>query len=773
MGSPPLSGRILRFGRFELDPESQQLRRAGALLRIQPQPLKVLCVLVSRAGQVVSREELRQELWGNETYVDFAQGLNYCIRQIRAVLGDEAQAPRYIETIPRRGYRFIAGVDGTDTISRPEVAPPQGQLARWLQHIPRWAFAISVLSLVALIAASVMVRSSEHPALSEKDSILITDFANSTGDPVFDGTLRTAVSVDLEQSPYLNMVSDETVRQALRLMNKPTEALITPEIGREICRRNGTKAMLTGSIGTLGSRYLLTLEVVNASSGDTLAEEQAQANSKEQVLSALSRSDDKLRKRLGESLASIQQFGKPLEQVTTSSFEALQLFTLGEEKRAEGEYNAVPFFKRAIQLDPSFASAHATLGTVYNNLEQLQLAEEHEKKAIALSDRVSEREKLYITAHYYILTGQRDKALLTYETYSRLYPHDGLPESNLALEYDLLGQFNKTLEHARNAYRLDPDGAFAYIHAASALEGLGRIDEAKAVITQGLRRVPDSHQLHLELSNIALAQGDAATRNREDALVRATPNGRLDLLYRDAALAAGRGQLREAQELYSQAAQTAVSLGLQGNASFAMALRAVYEAYLGKPLEAKASARAALKHSQMSDIIQPAAISLAVAGEGHQAETLIDNLAKERPEDTTLRFKWVPTVHALVALNHGDSEAAIRILGPAVPYDGANLDPGANLDSMLARANAFLHSKRAPEAIEEFRRIISLKIHSRYDPACSLAQLGLARTYKLAGDMASSRTAYQDFLTLWKDADADIPILKQAIYESRQLSQAH
>ncbi len=758
-----LSAKTLRFDVFELDLEAQQLRKAGALVRLQPHPFKVLAALARHAQQIVTREELRREVWGDQTFVDFEQGLNFCIRQIRTVLGDEAQTPRYIETIPRRGYRFIAMVDGTDTISRPEIEPAQGPLARRLRQIPRWAFAVSIPLLVALIATAVIIRSSAHPALSEKDAILITDFANSTDDPIFDGTLRCAVSVDLAQSPYLNIVSDDKVRQALRLMNKPTDARITAEIGREICQRNGIKAMLTGSIATLGNRYLMILAVVNASSGDTLAQEQAQANSKEQILGALSKSDDKLRKQLGESLASIQQFGKPLEQVTTSSFEALQLYVLGQEKRAEGEYNAIPFFQRAIQLDPSFADAHAALGTVYLNLEQLHLAEEYEKRALALSDRVSERERLYITAHYYILIGQRDKALLTYETYSRLYPHDGLPENNLANEYNLRGRFDKGLEHARKALQLNPDNVSACVMAAWALESLGRIDEAKAVVNDTLRLVPDSHQLHLELSNIALAQGDTAARNHEDAVLRATPNGKLDLLYRDAALAAARGRLREAQELYSQTVEMALSLDLKDNASFAMALRAVYEAYLGKASDAKASVKTALKLSQMSDTIEPAAVSLAAAGGGHQAETLIDNLAKERPEDTTIHFVWVPTVHAWVALNHGDSEAAIRVLGPAVPYDRANVDP------MLARADAFLQSKRLPEATEEFRRIISLRTRFPYDPACSLAQLGLARAYKLAGDMASSRAAYKDFLTLWKDADPDLPILRQAQAECAKL----
>ncbi len=762
MSSPSSSRAVLRFGPFEIDREEQQLRKSGILVRIQPQPFKVLTALVARRGETVTREELRRELWGDQTFVDFEQGLNYCIRQIRTVLSDDAQSPLYIETIPRRGYRFIGPVEELEDPVRAKAAPPASPAPKE-GRIPRWVLVSALLVIVIPAGVWLLIRSVNRPSLTERDSILITEFSNTTGDPLFDGTLRRAVSVDLGQSPYLNVVSDDRIRQVLGLMSKPADSRITPEVGREICLRSGTKAMLTGSISPLENQYLLTLEVLNAGSGDLLAEERVQVSARDQVLTALGKAADQARKKLGESLASIQQFGKPLEQVTTPSLEALQAYTLGMEKRRESDYDSVPFFQRAIELDPNFALAHASLGAVYLNLEQLPLAEEHEKKAMALTDRVTERERLYITAHYYLLIGQIDKLILTYETYARQYPRDWVPEVNLATEYNGLGRYDKALGHALKALRLNSDNPGNIMEAANAYLGLERIAEAKAEIAEGLKHNPDSSGLHLALSNIALAEGDEATRNREDAQIRSTPSGNLNLLYRDAALAASRGRLREAQRLYDQAVGMAQKLGLKDNASFAWALRAVYESYLEKPSDAIDSARNALKLSQMSDTIEPAAFALARAGAEHQAESLIDNLANQRPDDEMVRFVWAPAVHALASLNHGDPEAAIRMLGPAIPYDRGSTDV------MLVRANAFLKAGHAADAVEEFRRITLLRNYAPSDPACALAQLGLARAYDLTGQKAKSEDAYRAFLGPWKGADSDSTILQRATAEFAEL----
>lgn len=767
MDSRPSSYKLLKFGLFELDPKTQQLCKAGVPLRIQPQPFKVLAVLASSGGRIVTREELRRELWGAETFVDFEQGVNYCIRQIRTVLGDEAQSPHYIETIPRRGYRFIATVESPEAAREEHDGVEDGPQAKrkvWSRR--RIILAVSAVLVVGILTAVMAaVRSHRHPALTARDYLLITEFSNQTGDPLFDATLRKAVSIDLGQSPYLNIVSDDKIRQTLILMGKPKDARVTPEVGREICQRNGFKAMMTGSLATLGSQYLLTLEVMNVGSGDELAEERVQAAAKADILGALDRSDQRLREKLGESLSTIQQFDQPLAQATTSSLQALQLYTLGLEKRNnDGELAAIPFFERALQIDPDFALAHAYLGTAYLNVEQLQLAEDHEKRAMTLIDRVSEREKLYITAHYFLLIGQREKVVETYETYSRLYPQDPVPQTNLANEYSILGRYDKALEHALQGLRLSPDSVVLLGEAGAAYAALGRFDEAKEAITSGLRLSPDHTWLHLLVSNIALAQGDAATRSREDAVLRATPGGTLDLLYRDAALAASRGRLRESEGLYLQASQMALKLGMKDNASFAMALRAVYEAYLGKPAQAKESARAALKLSHMSDTIEPVAVALAVAGDEKQSGALIDELAKRRPQDMNVRFVWVPMIQAIAKQHHGDFDGAIHLVAGGIPYDRGNLD------SMFWRANGLLQARHGREALEEFRRLTSLRNGFPADPAGALAVLGLARAYVQTGDANSGRRCYEEFRTLWKDADPDLPVLKRATVESSMLN---
>jgi DNA-binding winged helix-turn-helix (wHTH) protein/tetratricopeptide (TPR) repeat protein len=764
MDSRPVPGKILRFGVFELDPETQQLRKAGVLLHLQPQPFKVLSLLISRAGHLLTREELRHELWGDEIYVDFEQGLNYCIRQIRAVLEDDAQTPRYIETIIRRGYRFIGPIL---TEEPPQKQHPMHGADGQRMTYPRrhWRVLLVAVALFALIATVAYIWKLRFPRhLSEKDTIVLLDFANNTGDPVFDHTLKQGLSIQLEQSPFLNLLSDQKARETLKMMRLPRDAPLTMEVGGQVCQRTGSVAVIVGTIQRFGTRYVLGLDALDCRNGDSLGREQVQAARKEDVLKALGEASAKLREKLGESLSSIQKFDTPIEQATTPSLEALQYFTLGSEKRShEGAIPAIPFFQRAIQIDPDFALAHARLGVLYHNVEQLETAEEHEKKALALSDHVSERERLYIAAHYYGLIGQMEEEIQTYETYSRLYPRDPLPHSNLAREYNDLGQYDKALEHGLEELRLSPGTADTYINLSQTYRALGRPEEARAVLIEGIKHVPDSSALHLELSNVALAQGDTATREKEDALLGATPEGTLNLVYRDAALAVSHGELRNAQKLYYQAKELALKLQLKDNASFAMALRAVYESYLLEPTQANKSATTALQISQMKDTIPPAAMALAASGEERQAETLIQQLAKRRPKDTLIQFIWVPTVQAIISLRHGNAEQAVQILSSAVPYDRANLDP------RLARGNALLRANHATEAVAEFGEILRLRTRYPEDPACALAQLGLARSYVLADDKVQGRAAYEQFLTLWKDADSDIPILIEAKAEYAKL----
>jgi tetratricopeptide (TPR) repeat protein/predicted Ser/Thr protein kinase len=648
------------------------------------------------------------------------------------------------------------------------------QMAVGLLKRHKLSAAALVLALVALLAVIAwrFVPFHHAAALTEADSILLTDFTNTTGDSVFDGTLRKALAVDLEQSPYLNVFSDAKVQQTLKFMGRSPDTRITSEVGREICQRNGVKAMLTGSIASLGAQYLVTLEAVNAATGDMLAEEQAQAASKELVLNALGSGSSKLRARLGESLASVQKFDKPLAEATTSSLEALKAFSLGDAQMSLAEsLAAIPFYQRAIELDPNFAMAYGRLNAAYTNLGEAELSEECQKKAFDLRERVSEREELYITARYYRVSGQIEKAIQACELHRHAYPRDPLAPIGLANSYDALGQFDKALEYALESVRLDPDRVQGYLLAAIAYAGLNRPGEAKAILNSALQRGVGGYATHYFLSLIAVSQGDRAAQEREDAFVKGNVEGELALVNRDARLAASRGQLTQARELFSRATQMAQRLSLKERAATAVVEEAGIAADFGYRAEAAKGATAALAISRGPNVVYWAARTLALAGERDKSETLIAELAERRPEDVIVGSVEAPEVKAINELNRGNPAKAIELLQSATPYEGRSWGFGVR----STRGNAYLKAGRGKEAAQEFQKVLAVAsslamgLYTATGALASTAQLGLARAYALQGDVAKSRMAYQDFLALWKDADPDIAILQQAKAEYAKL----
>jgi len=637
--------------------------------------------------------------------------------------------------------------------------------------LKRHRLGAAVLLLVLAASLAVIARRfvpfRHATALTEADSILLTDFTNTTGDSVFDGTLRKGLAVDLEQSPYLNVFSDAKVQLALKFMGQPPDTRITSEVGREICQRDGIKAMLTGSIAGLGAQYVITLEAVNAATGDMLAQEQAEAASKEQVLNALGSATSKLRAKLGESLASVQKYDKPLAEATTSSLEALKALTLGIAQHIDrgDSLASVPFYQRAIELDPNFAMAYARLGAVYGNLGEEDLSEKNRKKAFELRDRASEREKLYITAHYYRDSGQLEKGIQAYELYKQTYPRDYTPHNNLAADcYLPLGQFEKALENALEAVRVDPDRPYGYARAAQAYMGLNRLGEAKAILNSALQRKVGGYLVHFRLSSIALAQGDTAALEREDAFIKGNAQGELDLVARDARLAASRGQLKQARELFMRAREMAQRLNLQERAAQAIADEAGIEADFGYRAEAAKGATAGLATSRGPNVLYRAARAFALAGEASKAETLIAELAKRRPEDVFVEFVWAAEVMAINEINRGNPAKAIQLLQTATPYEA-----GDYFGIRYTRGNAYLRAGNGNQAAGEFQKVLALRNAFPGDPVLSLAQLGLARAYALHGNKSKGRTAYQDFFALWKDADPEIPILQAAKAEYAKL----
>ena len=627
------------------------------------------------------------------------------------------------------------------------------------QKLPGWLVPSIIVALVVLGLGFVYIKRSR--ALTEKDAILITDFVNTTADPVFDGTLKKALAVDLGQSPYLNVFPEQKARQTLQFMGRNPDDRITTEIGREICLRDGIKALLTGSIASLGSDYAITLEAIHVSTGETLARQQVQANRKEDVLNVLHKAASDLRGQLGESLASVQKYDIPLSQATTSSLDALKSLSLGDNKHAMGdEIGAVPHYQRATELDPMFAMAYARLGAVYNNLQQTQLSEANRQKAFELRDRASEREKLYITSHYYSDSGQLEKGITALEIYSQTYPRDGVPWNNLASIYNTLGQFDKALEHARRAVEVDPDMIVGYSNMVQAYVGLNRVEEARATINSALQRKLGGASIYNTLATIDWAEGKDAEMEKDLQLGAETPDGELVTIQFRAAVATARGQVRQARELTRKAQDMLDRLHLTGRADLESQL-AAFEAVVGNQAEAVNSSNAALRLSQTLNVRWNAALALALARQDQRVLSIADDIQRDRPNDTIAQKVAVPTLRASAYLWPGkagkaDPDKAIDQLNTALIYMRAS--PGA----LFTRGFAYAQAKRYSEAEQDFQQVLNLRIARGPDMVTALAQVELGRLYQKQGDFSKARVAYQNFFTIWKDADPDVPLLLQA-----------
>ncbi len=602
-----------------------------------------------------------------------------------------------------------------------------------------WNYAVMALAVIAVVglAMTFFVRRSKA-VMSEKDSILLADFVNTTADPVFDGTLKKALAVDLEQSPYVNVFPEQRVRQTLQFMGRSPEDRITSDVGREICLRDGIRAMLNGSIGNLGSQYVITLEAVNASNGESLAREEVQASRKEDVLNSLHEAGSSLRKKLGESLASVQKFDKPLSEATTSSLEALKALSLADAKHNAGdELAALPLYQRATELDPNFAMAYARLGAVYGNLGQNQ------------------DEKLYIMSHYYGDSGQLEKGITALELYKQTYPRDSIPYNNISAIYNQLGQFENALDNARQSVQLDPDSASGYANLAQAYMGLNRLDEAKTILNQALERKLNPLGNHLQLAAIAWVQNDAEMEKHLEA-AQQLPGGDMTVSGTRSAIAACRGQMKAARDFGQRSREAAERLRLQEVAGSEYSQEAIIEAIVLNKSRAVEDAVESVKMSQAPIAVLTSALALAVSGDDKKAEDLASNLAQKRPYDTIVQFTGSPAVRAQVYLNHNNSAKAIDLLDNAMVY------ARANTTVLYFRGNAYLKAGRGADAVQAFQRMLEVKDFAGIDPLMPLANLGLARAYALAGDKARSRVAYQDFLGLWKDADSDLPLLREA-----------
>ena len=629
---------------------------------------------------------------------------------------------------------------------------------------------VAGIFLAAIVAGVLYFRFRPSAKLTEKDSVLIADFVNTTGDAVFDGTLKQALAVQLEQSPYLNLVPESKIREALRFMGRSPDDRLTNDVAREICQRQGIKAMLTGTIASLGNHYVVTLAALNGSTGDSLATEQVEVDSKEQVLKSLDKIASNLRQKMGESLASIQQFATPLEQATTSSLEALQEFTIGKAAHQKtDDEGAIPHLKRAVEIDPNFAIAYATLGVCYNNTTRLTEAMATLKKAYELRDRASEREKLYIQAHYYgEVTVDQEKSLQVYAEWRQTYPRDTVPYDNASLAYAIMGQHQKALELASEALRLDPKDAYAYSNLAGAYESLNRYDEAKSVAERAIAQKLESPNILNVLADVAYIRADWAAYDRVFDMSRGTPDESFHLLFKALGQDAV-GKHRAALATLQHARSTLLNAGIKDFAAALYDLEGVDDNLLGFPEQAKRAASQALALSTSADVRAYAAQVFAQAGDTAKSTSLLADLRRDFPDNRWIERIASPLVLAAQHLQKNQPSEAIAVLEIARPYELGVGPNGAGYAVNHLRGSAYLKLHDGAKAAMEFQRILDHQGVGASDPVYSLANLNLGRAYALQGVNSKAKAAYQDFFAIWKSADPDVPILKTAKAEYEKL----
>ena len=660
----------------------------------------------------------------------------------------------------------------TDSAPAPisaEAGTATGVRKRWKMIVP---------AVVAVLALSIggYFYSHRTPKLTDKDTIVLADFTNITGDPVFDGTLRQGLSVQLEQSPFLSIISDQQIQQTLQMMGQKPDAKLTPAIARELCQRTGSAAVLDGSITQIGTPYLLTLKAVNCASGESLASTEAQASDKSHVLDALGKTASEIRNKLGESLSTVQKFDTPLEQATTPSLEALKAFSSGFQiHNSVGDAAAIPFYKQAIEFDPNFALAYEWLGLSFNDIGELSKDVDCTRKAYELRDRTSEPEKYFITARFHkVVTGNMEKAEQALQLWMQAYPRMSLPHIYLAGAIcPVTGQYEKGIEQGREAVRLSPNHSPAYAVPMPNYIALNRLDEAKAAYEQAIQRKLKSGVFPLLLYEIAFLQSDAAGMAQQVSSSAGKPGIEATLLANEADTAAYSGRLRKAREFSRRAVDSAERTEEKEAAATYSALSGLREALFGNADEARRLATLAMKQPAGHDLQYGVALALAYAGDEKFAQTLTDDMGKSFPEATIVQFNYLPTLRAKIAVGRGNPSEALESLRAATPYELGRTTYSSydwtGLYPVYVRGEAYLAAHQGPEAAAEFQKILDHRGIVVNSPIGALAHLGLARAYALQGDTAKARAAYQDFLTLWKDADPDIPILQQARAEYAKL----
>ena len=759
---------LLRFGTFELDLQSGELRKAGVRLKLQQQPFLVLKMLVQHPGEIVTREELCSKIWPADTFVDFDKSLNTAINKLRDALGDTSGSPTFIETIPRRGYRFIAPVSGNGHVA---IASSDTTRPRQLT----WKILASAAAAVVLVLAGAILYLRRAQSPLGKNTIMIDGFVNRTGDPVFNNTIRQGLAVQFQQSPMLRVVPEEQIDETLKMMGQAADADFTPAVAREVCQRTNADVFLHGSIALIGSQYDLVLQAADCATGEFLVSADARAEDKNNVLDAVNKLAAEMRGKLGESLASIRRYSTPLAAATTPSLAALRCYTQGiEAQNTQFDYKeSISWFQKAIELDPNFAMAYWSTGEAYGDLGETNTAKEYVRKAFELRDPVSQREKWLIEGdYYYHVVGDILKARRSFELLANLYPDSQYAHNSVADIAEMLGDYNVGLNEYVAALRIPPQSSVSYRDVVNSYLALDRIDDALAEVKKANAAGLAANLAAIRYS-IAFYRDDSAGMAQEVAAATGK-SGIEDLVFElDADTAAYFGQLQKARALSERAADSAErSAGKEISSQYHVA-SAVREALLGVPDRAKEQAMLAQRYASDRDMAYGVALALALAGDLKRAEAFTAELAEKFSEDTVAQCNYLPTLRAKLALAHSNPQQAIAELAPATScelglpvysyYNWANLYP------VYFRGEAYLAAQSGAKAAAEFQEILAHRGIVLNEPIGALAHLGLGRAYVLAGDKARARAAYRDFLSLWKDADSDIPVFKQAKAEFSKL----
>jgi eukaryotic-like serine/threonine-protein kinase len=762
-----------QFGLFKADTESGELLRKGVRVKLQEQPFRLLILLLENSGEIVTRESVRQRLWPANTFVEFDASLSVAVGKLREALGDDAENPLFIETVPRRGYRFIAPVGGNGVEPALTLQPPHEIVAPTPAVLPQNAIRKGFLlplsaGLILVIALGLWYwRHVKGTQLSERASVVIGDFANLTGDPVFDGTLRRATLVELAQSPYLTVLSDSSISDTLQDLGRPPEEKLTPAMARQVCQRASSAAVINGSVELSGSEYLLALDATRCSDGGSLGRESAIVTSKDKVLASLGVAASNLRRKLGESRDSLKKFDVQVEQATTNSLDALKAYQLGVDFRSRDKNaEAIPEFKTAIKLDPNFAMAYAQLGSSYSNGGETQESLAYFKRAFELRSRVTEPERLYIAGRYYdIVTGELEKASEIYKEWTETYPNEWRAFNGLANDGNLLGRYEIVVPAAKRTVLLAPAHSFGYFNLIVALDGLNRFAEAKTVCAQAAEKGVDAGWLHLALYGIAFAEDDQASADRE--IRWAEKHSNFDVQYGEAEAAAARGKLKESTQKFQDIAQHSMSSSDAETAGNALAASAEINSQAGRSLEAERQSEAALKLGTNELILGLSALVNADAKNTSRAQSLLEKLDHDYPLSVFNIGVYGPAVRASLAASRGSSAAEITsLMEPALPYE---LGQEANLVPIYVRGSALLKARDAEGSAHEFQKLLD---HRGVDAASifvPLSYLGLGRSYKIMGKSEESQKSYDHFFALWKDADPDVPILKEAKAEYAKL----